>query len=346
MSYNNYSGEREAHNFNRRSWAEAKVRAKEQTGWIVPGLISSTTTLLFGQSKVGKSFLTSALMAAMVTKTQFLGEDIENRDWKIAIGISDDDADVDHIDRVHTVVPEDVEIEADFFEMPRMRSIELWHDLFREVTEGGFNFLILDNATGLTRGSLSDDNSTNDFFEGVRLFTRAGIPVLIIAHETDKTGVNGPSGLPVGSFAWTANSKSRIQIYRTNGKVFLKTKSNNAPETRYKLHHGAGARFTLLEKKSMEEIRAEREAKAQEREQQKEEKAKQQEEKTQAQETEETAIASFIVAECQGMTQADVAKAVVGKFGGTESARVTALSKKRGFGKRVLKDGTTWTLAS
>ncbi|MER7691197.1 AAA family ATPase [Streptomyces sp. NPDC097610] len=345
MSYNDYS-QRKPHDFNRRSWAEAKVRAKEQSGWIVPGLISSTTTLLYGQSKVGKSFLTSALVAAMITKTQFLGEDIENRDWKIAIGISDDDADVDHIDRVHTVVPEDVEIDADFFQMPRMRTIEPWQDLFREVTEGGFNFLILDNATGLTRGSLSDDNSTNDFFEGVRLFTRAGIPVLIIAHETDKIGATGSTGLPVGSFAWTANTKNRIQIYRQNGKVFLKTKGNNTVETRYKLHHGAGARFTLLEKKSVEEVRAEREAKAQEREQQKEQKAKEQEEKAKTQETEETAIAEFIVAECQGMTQAEVAKAVVGKFDGTEGARVTALSKKRGFGKRVQKDGTTWTLAS
>lgn len=344
MSYS--SEQHKPHNFNRRTWIESKKRAKEQTGWIVPGLISSTTTLLYGQSKVGKSFLTSALIAAMVTKTQFLGEDIENRDWRVAIGISDDDADVDHIERVHTVLPDDEEVDADFFEMPRMRTIELWKDLFKEVSEGGFNFLILDNATGLTRGSLSDDNSTNDFFEGVRLFTRAGIPVLIIAHETDHIGATGSTGLPVGSFAWTANTKNRIQIYRQNGKVFLRTKGNNAPETRYKLHHGAGARFTLLEKKSMDEVRAEREAKQKEREQQKEEKAVAQEEKVKAQEAEEVAIVDFIISDCQGKTQSEVAKAVVQKFGGTESARVTALSKKRGFGKRVQRDGTTWTMAS
>lgn len=334
--------------FNHRTWQEAEENVKERPRWIVEGLVSTAITLLYGQSKVGKSFLTSALVAAMVTGERFLDKEVEARDWKIAIGFSDDEADTEHIERVRTVVPDDTEMAVGFFELPQMRDAATWEELFTEVVDAGYNFLILDNLSGLVRGSVKNDDVVNDFYSGVKLFSRAGIPVLVIAHETDHTGPGTSSGLPVGSYANTIHPRVRINIYRTNGKVFLRTKGNSILETRYKLHHGAGARFTLLEEKTMDEVRAEREAKAEERAQAREDrKAKRETAAVQAKEQDQK-IARYLFENGQGQTQGAMARKLAEEFGGSSSTYNSNITKGLKYGALVKysQDDKSWTLTA
>jgi len=78
------------------SYEEALKRAEETEVWIVDQVIGSHTTLLYGEAKVGKSFLVSALIASLTTGTDFLGKPVpQDRDFNIAVCWTDDAGEVE-----------------------------------------------------------------------------------------------------------------------------------------------------------------------------------------------------------------------------------------------------------
>lgn len=98
------------------------------------------------------------------------------------------------------------------------------------------------------------------------------------------------------------------------------------------LHHGQGARFTVIERKTTEALNEERGAKQRDRDQ--------------ATLDKNAEIAHWIVAECQGKGRNATASAVAAKFGGSDATVRTHLSKGTAYGCLVAAvDGNRWRLA-
>lgn len=334
-------------------WDAMIEAADSEEDFIVDGVISSDTTLLYGESKTGKSYLVCALIAAMVTGDTFLGREIEDRPWKIAILGTDDKAQKEYGKRIRTVLPDEVKPAVKTFPIPIMRSVTEWKSLHRRVLEQGYNFVVVDSMTQTLNGTINDDKTIREFFDGVRLFVKSGIPVLVIAHSSEKTGINGKSDLPLGSSTITQSVRHRVFAYQQNGRLFLKFKGNHLDEEyRMTLAPGAGARYTVLEEKSLTALaeenakkKAEREAKKKEQEQARQQ-AKQDREKSTLDRNE--GIAEYVVNNCQGMKPATVADKLSKEFGGAKTTYTSNLSGSRAYGAMLTVDpnGYQWSRAA
>ena len=332
-------------------WDAMIEAADSEEDFIVYGVISSDTTLLYGESKTGKSYLVCALIAAMVTGDTFLGREIEDRPWKIAILGTDDKAQKEYGKRIRTVLPDDMKPPVKTFPIPIMRTNTDWKSLHRRVLEQGYNFVVIDSMTQTLNGTINDDKTIREFFDGVRLFVKSGIPVLVIAHSSEKTGLNGKSDLPLGSSTITQSVRHRVFAYQQNGKLFLKFKGNHLDEEyRMTLAPGAGARYTVLEEKSLTALAEENAKRKAEREAKKKE---QTEAKEQAKEKRATAtldrnaqIVEYVITECQGMKASTVAGKLSAKCGGSSRTYHSTLSGKRAYGAMLQVDSQyQWTRA-
>ncbi len=244
---------------------EALKLAEQQPEWLVPNMISDTTTLIYGEAKSGKSFLVSALVAALVTGDPFLGTEVpQDRAFSVAVGWTDDAGQREYATRIMQVVPEDVQPRVGLYQLPPMTD-RLWEQWFDRVMADGHNVVVVDNLSqALESGSINDDATVRKFFNGVRRFTRAGIPVIVVAHSSDKTGVTGQkSDKPMGSGYISQAVRWRIFARRSRaGNLTLKFSGNNAEPYEMTVRHGAGARFEVLDVKTAEALKASAEGNA------------------------------------------------------------------------------------
>jgi hypothetical protein len=241
------------------SYAEALKIADEGETWIVENVIGSATTLLYGEAKSGKSFLVCALIKSLATGTDFLGVPVpQDRAFSVAVCWTDDRGAAEYSDRIRTVMPQSDTPDVRFYHLPLMRTPEMWHALYDRVVFQGHNFVVIDNLAQTLNGSVNDDAVVRQFFGGVRLFVRAGIPVVVVAHSSDKAGMNGyKPETPMGSAYISQAVRWRIFARRSGkGNMTLKFMGNHAEPYEMTLYHGAGAQFDVLDVKSPEGLKA------------------------------------------------------------------------------------------
>ncbi|ODU05545.1 MAG: hypothetical protein ABS81_07225 [Pseudonocardia sp. SCN 72-86] len=317
--------------FGHQTHSEALLEAETRETWLVEGLISATSTLIYGEAKVGKSFLTSALIAALVSGEPFLDVPTPtDRDFRIAVCWTDDGGAADYASQVQGVIPEDTDAPIDYYVLPSMRPAD-WQALFEELTLNGTTLVVIDNLTQALDGSINQDDVVRSFFDGVRLFTRAGIPVVIIGHSSDKSMPNGATpDKPMGSSVISQSVRWRVFVRRSRkGNLTLKFSGNYAEPHEITLRHGAGARFEIVDTKSAEQVRADAETRSQQRDKGTLDLNKR--------------IADWLVANGQGkgVNEAAVALAATGEFGSSSKETMRSKINATGaVGKMLNRTGT------
>lgn len=313
------------------SYTEALKMADDGETWIVDNVIGAATTLIYGEAKSGKSFLVSALIKSLATGTDFLGKPVpKDRAFNIAVCWTDDRGAQEYSERIRTVMPEGQEPSVQFYQLPIMRTTDMWHALYEKVLTEGRNFVVIDNMAQTLDGSVNDDAVIRQFFDGARLFVRSGIPVVIVAHSSDKAGATGyKPDTPMGSAYISQAVRWRVFARRSRrGNVTLKFSGNHTEPYEMTLYHGAGARFDVLDVKSAEAVRSNAEGAARQR-------------STLRIHT-NLQTAQWVVDNCQGMTQRQAAEKLAAELGiGAEAAR------KRISRSPVTKtEGEQWDITS
>lgn len=305
---------------------EALKLAEQQPEWLVQNMISDTTTLIYGEAKSGKSFLVSALIASLVTGEPFLGEAVpQDRAFSVAVGWTDDAGQREYATRIMQVVPEDVQPRVGLYHLPPMTE-RLWEQWFDRVMADGHNVVVVDNLSqALESGSINDDATVRKFFNGVRRFTRAGIPVIVVAHSSDKTGMHGQKpDKPMGSGYISQAVRWRVFVRRSRaGNMTLQFSGNNAEPYEMTLRQGAGARFDVIDTKTAEALKAKAEGDARAR--------------GKAKLDENAALREWLNSNAAGMSQRQAAQAYADKHGMTFDA---ARNKIRRSG--LVNEAGTW----
>lgn len=236
--------------FRSMSFQEAVMSAENTPEWLIEGIVGASSTLLYGEAKVGKSFLVSALIAALTTGTDFLGKPVpQDRDFNVAVCWTDDAGPNEYGKRINEVIPEEFSPNVTFYELPLMRTPDMWDRLHLKIVSAGHNVVIVDNLAQCLHGSINQDDVVRSFFEGIRMFTRDGFPVIVVAHSTDKAGATGfKSDKPMGSAVISQSVRWRIFASRSRqGNMKLKFMGNLAEPYEMTIKHvGPGARFTVV----------------------------------------------------------------------------------------------------
>lgn len=252
---------------NKMTHEDALMEAELRETWLVDGLISSTSTLVYGEAKVGKSFLMSAMIAALQSGGEFLGRQVpDDREFSVAVCWTDDGGAADYASQIQTVIPDGTSVRAEYYALSVMR-YEDWDNLHQDIVASGHNVVLIDNLTQALDGSINDDSAVTRFFHGVRLFTRSGIPVIIVGHSSEKANMNGgKSDKPMGSSVISQSVRWRCFVKRSrSGNLTLEFSGNYAEPHKIVAKHGAGARFEVLDTMDAERVKADAENSRQQR---------------------------------------------------------------------------------
>ncbi|MGL6235697.1 MAG: AAA family ATPase [Segniliparus sp.] len=305
---------------------EAARLAEVSDPWLVPGLVAATSTLLYGEAKVGKSWLVAHLVAALATGGEFLGVRLVAGDYSVALALTDDAGREEYGVRIGSVVSDPGSCPVGLYRIGVMNA-QRWGDLFQVIRYHGHNVVVIDNLTQALDGSINDDAVVRRFFEGVRLFTAAGIAVVVVGHSSDKANANGfkPS-TPMGS-AYVSQAVRWIMHVRKarGGRLGVRTYGNLGHGDEFELEPGAGARFEVAARRERPEGRRPRSAETLDRNAQ---------------------MADWVVAHCQGVSQNKTAEALAEQFGGSAHSYRTWLRPGGKLGSLIRRDGERWERVS
>ncbi|MDK8477366.1 AAA family ATPase [Corynebacterium pseudodiphtheriticum] len=180
--------------------------------FLIPGLVSSSLTYLYGQSKVGKSFVVANVVASLLDDKPFLGrKPLKTVDGVVIVttdagddyayhqrlkdlGVADDD-------RVG-LVPVGI--------APEPEQLAEVADLF---VNGDYGFAVFDHATGLVPAD-QNINVREPWVNLWRFLDSLGVPVLLVGHATDSKFEGKPIHRPAGNSAATQLARTRIEVHR------------------------------------------------------------------------------------------------------------------------------------
>lgn len=180
--------------------------------FLIPGLVSSSLTYLYGQSKVGKSFVVANVVASVLDGKPFLGrkplatvegvvivttdagDGYAYRQRLNDLGVADDD-------RVG-LVPVGI--------APEPEQLAEVADLF---VNGDYGFAVFDHATGLVPAD-QNINAREPWVNLWRLLDSLGVPVLLVGHATDSKFQGQTIHRPSGNSAATQLARTRVEVHR------------------------------------------------------------------------------------------------------------------------------------
>ncbi|GAB2683964.1 AAA family ATPase [Nocardia thraciensis] len=303
------------------SLAEATEAAEEQGDWLVPGLIGSTSTLVFGEAKVGKSWLIAHLIGALLTRGKFLDVQVPDEQFSIGIGYTDDAGHREYAKRIGTAV-DGTDHPVSLYPL-RIMQREDWDDLFRVFKDAGHNVLVIDNLTQILDGSMVDDDVIRQCFDGIRTFTRSDIPVVIVGHATDSPSKNGwKPNRPMGSAAISQSVRWLMQIRPgRGGNLDVKTYGNIDHGRSFTIRPGTGVQFDVVA------VDTDEKSAGRNRTAQTLDKTKDQ--------------ARFVIENCQGMSRNMAAQKLAENFDGAVGTHKNSLTRGR-LSKLVRQAGTGW----
>ncbi|WP_158610096.1 AAA family ATPase [Micromonospora globbae] len=186
--------------------------------FIIPGILHNVSTVVYGQPKHGKSVWVCGMVKALVSgDSEFMGQPIHHdREWRVSFILSDGGAEREVV-RDMAAMGLESKHHTSVLTYPGMPfTPEQWQVVADRVISDGCNLVVLDNFISLIEGNPNYTQDVNDWWNAaVRPFTLYGIPVIVVAHSSDKFAPGGEKGkTPAASFALTARTRWSVHVWR------------------------------------------------------------------------------------------------------------------------------------
>ncbi|MGW0358544.1 AAA family ATPase [Nocardia nova] len=231
----------------------AYENTKHLPKWVFQDTISSSLTMIYGRSSVGKSFVvTSMLLSLLVEDREFLGmQPVDpTKLWKPVILWTDPNSDNEYGDRFTMAYPDRPDVDVPCINIGRTTREDEWQALTDYLVSQGYNFVVLDNLMGAT-GDSNDQQIMTTVLEGLSRLTNHGIPVVMLHHESEK-GYCVAGAAPMGASVAVQKSRAWIQVRQTKqrgmrgGNTALIVKSNMLEQPQEIIAvPGAGPTYTV-----------------------------------------------------------------------------------------------------
>lgn len=180
--------------------------------FLIPGLVSSSLTYLYGQSKVGKSFVVANVVASVLDGKPFLGRQPLKTVDGVVIVTTDAGDDYAYADRLKDlgVADDDRVVLVPVGINPKPERLAEVADL---IAIGGYGFAVFDHATGLvpTDQNINTREPWGNLWE---LLDSLGVPALLVGHATDSKFEGKPIHRPAGNSAATQLARTRVEVHR------------------------------------------------------------------------------------------------------------------------------------
>lgn len=230
----------------------------EQERWLIPGVVHSTNTLLYGASSAGKSLAVAHIIASLTDGRDFLGITPYAHGVRVLVLCSDTGAELEYKERLDAL---DARADVDFLTGVGIRSQAWWNTVHQYARRAGHGLVVIDHASGVLDGDEMEKPPWKQLWqERVAPF---GIPVILVAHASDYVGPSGRSHRPMGNSGASHFARCEVEIYRTSSNAYadsvrvLRSKSRDGlgVERRYRIVDQAMVRDEQAEEQAANKTR-------------------------------------------------------------------------------------------
>lgn len=212
----------------------------ESDKWLIPGVVSTQNTLLFGTADIGKSLAVCGLLASLIDGREFLGITPLRSGLRPLIICADRGAELEYKERLsHLGIEENIKL------MPGAGVMEqtTWDLLHYYAATNNIGVVVIDHATGTIDGDEKERLPWVQFWkERVEPFN---LPVIVVAHSSDWVGQNGVSHRVQGNSASKQFARAQVEVCRTDLKQWDSPKRMLRSSGRYGGH--TEKRFTIVD---------------------------------------------------------------------------------------------------
>jgi len=292
--------------------------------FVIAGVLHRSTTLVYGQTKAGKSTLAASMAIAVAGQAPtWLGREVTRHGHALIVA-GDPDGEREYGRRLRAGGAGNVRLYA-----PTRPAIpETWAEVAMIARSQQSAMVVIDNLSAFVPGTLNDDLAVKRFYDQTDQLARDGAAVLIVAHTSEKAGEHGPSRVPMGSSFIRFGPRWWCYAHRARGKLLLDFDGNDGRPWGLAVSEPDGTpSFDLLGETTADELAERRERKSRER-------------ATMTREHRER-IAQFVLAECQGASRNATGERVAERFGGAAGTHKNQLSRGA-YGVRQVGASGRW----
>ena len=200
--------------------------------WLIPGVVCTTNTVVYGQASAGKSMVISNIIASLFDGRNFFDIPPEKSGLKGLVICSDAKAEFEYKQRLHNI---DATGAVEYMADAGVISPEQWGLIVEAVRYIGYDYVIIDNATGVVDGDVIAREPWQRFWQDhVRSLN---VPTIVVAHSSDSTFQGQVSHRPMGNSGVTQFSRCEVEVYTKGNTKFA---SEPLRELRSKSRYGQG----------------------------------------------------------------------------------------------------------
>ena len=214
------------------------IRRDAREPFLVPGLISTSVTAMFGQPKCGKSALVVNLAVAAVQGKPFLGVPFSREVDRVIILTTDADGLGEYADRLHDAGAGDVGDRLTVWQLPTLTAEYIdAAATYWDLRPGAADLVVLDHVTALE----ADGNAAAEvarFTAALERF-RGDAPLVMVGHASTSSVQGSSRRKLLGSTAWTVRIRWQVEVSRrAGGEVRLSCSGNSSKPTKFVLATG------------------------------------------------------------------------------------------------------------
>jgi len=200
--------------------------------WLIPGVVCTTNTVVYGQASAGKSMIISNIIASLFDGRNFFDIPPERSGLKGLVICSDAKAEFEYKQRLHNInATGAVEYMAD----AGVISPDQWGLIVEAVRYIGYDYVIIDHATGVVDGDVIAREPWQKFWQDhVRSLN---VPTIVVAHSSDSAFQGQVSHRPMGNSGVTQFSRCEVEVFTKGNTKFA---SEPLRELRSKSRYGQG----------------------------------------------------------------------------------------------------------
>lgn len=200
--------------------------------WLIPGVVCTTNTVVYGQASAGKSMIISNIIASLFDGRNFFDIKPAQSGLKGLVICSDAKAEFEYKQRLHNInATGAVEYMAD----AGVITPGQWEMITEAVRYIGYDYVIVDHATGVVDGDVIAREPWQRFWQDhVRSLN---VPTIVVAHSSDSAFQGQVSHRPMGNSGVTQFSRCEVEVYTKGNTKFA---SEPLRELRSKSRYGQG----------------------------------------------------------------------------------------------------------
>lgn len=199
--------------------------------FVIAGLVHRHLGLLFGKQASGKSTVAGSIALAVATgQPEWMGQEVYASGHVLVIAL-------DEVDEWRERLARQIADSSSAITTTEVKDGSWWKDASDFARERDTQLVIIDNLTALS-WDLNADKAINAVYDQAQIaFLRHRIPVLMLAHASEKPVPKGFHGVPtpMGSSAISMRPRWRVNAYQSEGKLRLWAGGNAAASGRMAL---------------------------------------------------------------------------------------------------------------